>query len=196
LNLDLASAAAVPHGVCARPLCQARTRARRSCRGADARPSRLQARAWPRASRATAHASGNATETEASSLPSTSSARADPAASPSARYTRAPTRRDLQGGKHPASPPARSTTRWAGWGGRHICGVGIDFQMAHGPTARPSARPFGTAHGRHDTACIVPVPAQPDGLNAWAAGLAHDTARPRHGLVAARGPARRTQRLF
>jgi hypothetical protein len=58
----------------------------------------------------------------------------------------------------------------------------IDFQTAHGPAARPTAQPFGMAHGRHGTACSVPVPAQPEGqCNAWAADLAHDMARARHG---------------
>ena len=57
----------------------------------------------------------------------------------------------------------------------------IDKQMSsHGPAARPTARPFGTAHGRHGTVVGMPVPARPGApCSAWAAGLAHDTARAR-----------------
>jgi hypothetical protein len=72
----------------------------------------------------------------------------------------------------------------------------IDFQTAHGLAARP----FGTAHGRHGTACSAPVPARLEGpCSARAASLAHDTTRARHGLVAARWLARprmAAQRLF
>jgi hypothetical protein len=61
----------------------------------------------------------------------------------------------------------------------------IGVQMAHGPVARPTARPFGTAHGRHNTARSVPVPARHEGpCRSWAAGLAHDTTLARHGGTA------------
>jgi hypothetical protein len=58
----------------------------------------------------------------------------------------------------------------------------IGVQMAHGPAARPTARRFGTAHGRHDTTGSVLVPARHEGpCGSWAAGLAHDTALARYG---------------
>jgi hypothetical protein len=58
---------------------------------------------------------------------------------------------------------------------------GIGVQTTHGPAARPTARPFGTAHGRHGTAGSVPVLARHEGpCGSWAAGLAHDTALARH----------------
>ena len=61
-------------------------------------------------------------------------------------------------------------------GGGHC----IYGHAAHGPATRPTARPFGTAHGRHGTSVGAPVPARPGApCSAWAAGLAHDTARAR-----------------
>jgi hypothetical protein len=69
--------------------------------------------------------------------------------------------------------------------------LAIGVQTTHGPATRPTARPFGTAHGRHGTAGSVPVPARHEGpCGSWAAGLAHDTALARHdrhgGMVPAR----------
>jgi hypothetical protein len=60
--------------------------------------------------------------------------------------------------------------------------VVIYGHATHGPAAQPAARPFGTAHGPHDTALTVPVSARHEGqCVSWAAGQAHDTARARHG---------------
>jgi hypothetical protein len=71
----------------------------------------------------------------------------------------------------------------------HVKPIGV--QTAHGPAARPTARPFGTAHGRHGTADSVPVPARHEGpCGSWAAGLAHDTALTRHGRHGGTVPAR------
>jgi len=81
-----------------------------------------------------------------------------------------------------ASSPARTVTCMPRDG--RIYG-----HVAHGPATRPTARPFGTAHGRHGTAGRVPVPARPGApCSAWAAGLAHDTARARHAQNAGTAP--------
>jgi hypothetical protein len=64
------------------------------------------------------------------------------------------------------------------------------YRFPNGPRAGGMAH--GTAHGRHDMACSVPVPARHEGqCSAWAADLAHDMARAQHSQQgAARWPAR------